>query len=104
MDNLLCILVQNSKWVAALTVVKKNHFYLIFCLLRSLVRHIQNDKILIRKSLHSENPDLDHVLGIKITCFFHLIFLLWFMLQVDQYARPSSKLRPVIMSEKLQEK
>ena len=61
-------------------------------------------KIIFRKSLHSEHPDGDHVMGTKITCFLHLTFLLWFMLQVDNYARPSSKLRPVIMSEKLQEK
>ena len=52
MDDFLCILVQNFKWVAALMVVKKIHFYLIFCLLRSLVSHMQNNKIQIRKSLN----------------------------------------------------
>ena len=52
MDNLLCILEQNLKWVAALMVVKKIHFYLIFCLLRSLVSHMQNNKIQIQKRLN----------------------------------------------------
>ena len=47
MDDFLCILVPNFKWVAAL--MKKINFYLIFCLLRSLVRHMQNNKIQIRK-------------------------------------------------------
>ena len=56
MDNFLCILAQNLKWVAALTVVKKILFYLIFCLLRSLVSHMQNDKIQIRKSLNLGHP------------------------------------------------
>ena len=56
MDIFLCSLVQNLKWVAALMVVKKIHFYFIFCLLRSLVSHMQIDKIHIRKSLNSEHP------------------------------------------------
>ena len=56
MDIFLCSWVQNLKWVAALMVVKKILFYLIFCLLRSLVSHMQNDKIQIRKSLNSEHP------------------------------------------------
>ena len=50
MDDFLCILVQNLKWVAALPVVKKIYFYLIICLFRSLVSHMQNNKIQIRNN------------------------------------------------------
>ena len=50
MNDLLCILFQNLKWVTALRVVKKIHFYFKFCLLMSFVSHIQTNKIQIRKS------------------------------------------------------
>ena len=41
--------------VATHIVVKKINFNLIFCLLRSIVSHMQSDKIQIRKSFNSEH-------------------------------------------------
>ena len=46
------------KWMAAPPVIKKIHFYLIFCLFRSWVTHMPNNKIQTKKVENWEHPNV----------------------------------------------